>query len=252
MKALYLSRLHLTLHLFVFSVASSIACSCVWNVPDHFCRSVRVTDHIMMAVVVEIPHTYSMDVNVIEDINLTSNSDTISVLGQDGLNCGENIGNFEIGDTVILALSNGSTQDAQDGNSFEWSIGACGLYYLKYSNGVVEGDIDFGVASQSYENFKSGIMNCAELSSSTTDYLNKDDLRLLPNPANNFLDIFIENSNGSEYTFDILDISGTIVSSDILVKGLYRRVDLTAMSSGMYFLRTRSTLKVVTARFIKI
>ena len=252
MQSSIFNRISLCVYLSVATIASSIACSCGWNTPEHFCRSINETEHVVLAVVLDAPEWYYMEVDVIEDINLVTGADTISILGQDGLNCGANIGNFEIGDTVILALYNGYTEDANDGNSFDWSLGGCGLHFLKYSNGIIQGNIDFGMVSQPYEDFKSGILNCAELSSSTKDNLNKADLFLMPNPVSNRLDIFIENSNDSEYNFDILDISGKVVYPNIYIQGALKSVDLSDLDSGIYFLRTRSTLDVVSKKFIKI
>lgn len=252
MNVLYLFRLRLCIYLSMITIATTVACSCAWVTPEHFCRSILETNYVILGVVLEKSQWYSMEVQVLEDIHLQSDEDTISILGQDGFNCGEWLEDFLVGDTLILGLGRGTFYEIETNEQYEWFLGNCGLYYLRYSNGIVEGGIDFEAQSQSYEDFKSGIMNCINLSSSTKDYLDNEDIALLPNPTNGHLDILIENSNRIEYTFDIIDITGKVVLPSILVQDLRTSIDLTDLNSGVYFLRSRNTLKVVTERFVKI
>ena len=205
MKALCFFRFRLCVFLSIITLATTVACSCAWVTPEHFCRSILETNHVMLGVVLEKSQWYSMDVQVIEDIHLQSDEDTISILGQDGFNCGEWLEKFEIGDTLILALYNDQFYDAVDNNPFGWHLGNCGLFYLRYSNGMVEGEIDFGIMSKPYEDFKSNILSCLDLSSSTSNYLKKKELIINPNPSFDFIEVNVDDANTDEYTYEIID-----------------------------------------------
>lgn len=252
MKNFLFLKFSFTASLILGSMAISHACSCSWPTPDHFCRSVNENNHIVLAVVTDIPHSYSMDVDIVENIHLSAGLDTISILGQDGLNCGEGIGNFAIGDSVILALFNGVTQDAQDGNNFNWSISGCGLHYLRYSNGMVVGGIDYEEDSTSFQIFSEGIMDCIELSSATNEDFIEENVIISPNPTSDYLNINIESASGVEYYFDIIDVSGNIIQANIFLNTSNKRVDLSHIASGVYFLRSKNTSEMVSKKFVKI
>lgn len=254
MKALYLFRLRLGIYLSIITLATTVACSCAWVTPEHFCRSILETNHVILGVVVEKPQWYSMDVQVIEDIHLQSDVDTISILGKDGFNCGEWLEKFEIGDTLILALYDGEFYDAVDNSPFGWHLGNCGLFYLRYSNGMVEGAINFGEEAQMYDDFKSDIMTCIDLTSSTDIFEDKFYLQVQvrPNPTADYIDIIIDGSNTIAFSFDVLDLSGNVIRSNIIITDKNKRIDLTNVDPGIYFLRSKNTSENITKKFIKI
>ena len=252
MKALFFFRFNLCVYLFVITLSTSVACSCGWITPEHFCRSASETNHIVLGVVVESQQWYSMDIEVIEEIHLQSNADTLSILGQDGLNCGEWLENFSIGDTLVLALYRGDFFDAVDNNPFEWHLGNCGLFYLRYNNGRVEGGIDFGEESQVYEDFKSNVISCIDLTSAANDFQDKVSLQVLPIPTTGYVDVIVDGSNANTYSFDLLDIAGNVLLLDIIITDANKSIDLTNVDSGIYFLRSKNTSNVTIKRIIKI
>ena len=252
MKNLLLFKTILCVCVTFFSNVSLLACSCAWDVPDHFCRSVSESNHIVLAVVTEKPEWYAMDVKIIDNLNLQTDSDTITVLGQDGFNCGEWLEDFLIGDTLILAVDNGEFYEVMTNDTYNWFLGNCGLYYLRYTDGMVLGDVDFGEELISYLDFSEGIENCMDLSSSTDDHLAEIELNISPNPALNYIDVNFENDRGVEYLFDILDVSGRVLKKDIIVNASDHRISLDDISPGVYFLRSRNTSELVAKKFIKI
>ena len=253
MKNSLFFNLCLSISLVLLSVAISLACSCVWPIPaEHFCRSVNESDHIVLAVVTAKSEEYEMEVKVIDNLNLQTSEDTISILGQDGFNCGEWLNDFLIGDTLVLGLQNGQFFEISTNVSYDWFISICGLHYLRYSNGMVLGEIDFGEDSISYEIFADEILDCMELSSSIDDGIIESELTLSPNPTSDYLNININFNQRVEYYFEILDISGTTIRRDIKIDAANNRIDVSYMSTGVYFLRSRNTPEVATKKFIKI
>lgn len=254
MKSSTIIKVMGSLSLLFLSITISIACSCVWPfpTPQHFCRSVNENSNIILAEVVEKPEWFAMEVKVIEDINLETGTDTITVLGQDGFNCGEWLEDFLVGDTLVLAVSNGEYFEVSTNQTYHWFLNICGLHYLRYSNGIVTGDIDFDESSISYEEFSEDIMNCIDLSSSTDEYLSEGDLIISPNPAFDYIDLYFENFQSVDYLFDIVDISGQVIKSNVKVDAPISRVELNDMNPGVYFLRSKNSEKLITKKFIKI
>lgn len=252
MNSSFVLKFSFSVSLIVMSMTISFACSCIWEVPEHFCRTVDENDHIVLAVVTAKPEWFAMDVEVLDNLNLQTNSDTITVLGQDGFNCGEWLEDFIIGDTLVLGIRNGEFYESSGNYAYSWFIGFCGLNYLRYSNGTVVGNVDFDTDSISLERFIDSIMDCIELSSSTDDYELEKDILLSPNPTSDYLNIYIESVSRVEYYFDIIDISGKVVQKDIMMNTSNKIIDINNISSGVYFLRSKNTTEIITKKFIKI
>lgn len=47
MKALFLFRLRLGIYLSIITLATTVGCSCAWVTPEHFCRSILETNHVI-------------------------------------------------------------------------------------------------------------------------------------------------------------------------------------------------------------
>jgi hypothetical protein len=119
-------------------------------------------EHVALVKVVSHDNLF-MDVVVLDEIRHTFSEDTITIIGQDGLNCSEYLNIFEVSDTLILGL-----QDFGMGDTMNLSY--CGRYYLFYNNGHVQGNINPIVTSQSYIEFTTNFDACTILS------VNEDEL----------------------------------------------------------------------------
>lgn len=144
------------------------SCSCEYVI-EEFCPTVQTGNHIVLGVITELEAT-NMEVTILEDIYKETTTETLDVLGQDGLNCGASL-NFAVGDTMVFSLYNYSIEDAQSGELYSWFIEGCGNSYLTYSDGHVLGSVDIGVDDMPYDEFLENIEECVGVSYS--DYINE-------------------------------------------------------------------------------
>lgn len=147
------------------SFVSVFACSCAWEIPEHFCRTVQESDYNVLAVVTEKTEWLTMDIKVLDIINQNVEDENITVLGRDGFNYSVWLeDDFIVGDTMIISLLTGEFGNAENDSTHIWFIYFCGL---NYSNGMVTGNIDFDISEQPHDDFKDEIPNCIDLSSLT-------------------------------------------------------------------------------------
>jgi hypothetical protein len=132
----------------------AFGCSC-WG-PDNFCQSIRYNEHVALVKVVSHQGDF-MNVEIIESIRNSFANSTVTVVGQDGFNCSEWLGDFEINDTLILGLGEVGSQDTMN-------LSLCGRYYLRYENGNVTGNITPSLNTQSSSEFVTNFGTCATLS----------------------------------------------------------------------------------------
>lgn len=151
--------------IYVLLTKTVFCCSC--DIIPIFCHSVTDSSRIILAEVKSFspPNPFGftefMAVNIIENIQNNISGASVTVSGQDGVNCLEWLNNFAIGDTLVLAL-----HQSYSGN---WALYGCGLYHLDYSNGNVSADsignlnglIDNQTTTMSYQAFKNDISTCA-------------------------------------------------------------------------------------------
>jgi len=144
------------------------SCSCGYLI-DEFCPTIQDENYIVLAVITEL-ETTNMEVQVLEDIHKETPTETLAILGQDGLNCGASL-SFAVGDTMVLSLYHYQIQDAQSGELYSWYLEGCGKSYLTYSDGLLTGGVDLGVNQIPYAEFLTDLDDCIEVS--YQDYLNE-------------------------------------------------------------------------------
>jgi len=74
---------------------SSHSCTCS-NTPASFCAASDTSEIIIQGVVIGEPKDYFVEIKILENIHKEINADTIHVLGQDGLNCGQDLDIFRM------------------------------------------------------------------------------------------------------------------------------------------------------------
>ncbi len=82
------------------------------------------------------------------------------------------------------------------------------------------------------------------------DYLSENDLTIYPNPAENVLNIFLNNTKFEVTSLAIFDIEGRFVKSQI-VSGNQFQINVQGLTSGNYFIRLSDGTQSYTTRFIK-
>lgn len=150
-----------TFLLFLVGIASLLysqvsACDCAPS-PDNFCQSIRYNEHVALVKVVSKQGSF-MNVEILESIRNTFSTSTITVIGQDGLNCSEWLETFEVSDTLVLGLGDFGLTDT-------FNLSLCGRYYLFYENGNVTGNITPSISLQPYTDFRDNFGECATLAS---------------------------------------------------------------------------------------
>jgi hypothetical protein len=245
----------------------ALACSCFY-LSDYFCVTLSEgsvfggTPHITFGRVlnkyVAGPNQAPlMDIEIVEWLKTEDPSpDTISVLGQDGLNCNESLSYFAVGDTVILALGYyGDGWHPIDISPHRiYNLSGCGRYFLHYTDGYVTGPIRPGVSDEPFADFKSGLETCILLTD--TEEIPEEDVlvSLYPNPANDQLNLKIGSRIGAPDRLYFLNAYGQTISLKATRSedGLITGVDVSALSPGLYFVvleygnsrRTKKWIKV--------
>ncbi len=102
---------------------------------------------------------------------------------------------------------------------------------------------------QDFESMKDGSFACGFLSSVESDAPEQDFLKLIPNPAAEFLDITL--SEALDGTMSIHTMQGTLVESIELKEASNIRLDLSAYASANYLVTVISEIGVFSQRFTK-
>jgi hypothetical protein len=150
----------------------------------------------------------------------TQIGDTIFVIGEDGINCGEMLNRFSSGDTLFLALSDGYYENFEK-DTFYLKGGTCGYYYLKIENGQNSGL----TTSEIKEKIKSKITGITEIELERK-------LRIYPNPTTDILTL--ESENDLIMDIKIYDISGHLIYRIENVNNLTTNVDMSSFKTGLY------------------
>ena len=237
-RNLFFSVIFLTT-IYSFKITNSCTCGPYNHI---FCEVVRSYHHVAVVEITEEISYSTKRANVISNLNLEIPIEEIIILGQDGVNCGENMELFEIGDTLILGLFLY--------NDSIYYLDGCGRHYLKLSNNKVTGGIYQGIEEISYENFVDGLNECLVL----VDVLETEKLEnieVFPNPTRNKL--IIGKTNVGIDAISILNSKGELLleQSNQLIK---ERIilDIETLHPGIYFVRILTERGLIVKRFVKI
>ncbi|MBK7095069.1 MAG: T9SS type A sorting domain-containing protein [Saprospiraceae bacterium] len=162
---------------------------------------------------------YFVLIDTIGDFN-TQIGDTIYVIGEDGINCGEMLNKFSSGDTLFLALSDGYYENFEK-DTFYLKGGTCGYYYLKITDGQNSGLS----ISEIKDKIKSKITGISEI------YIEKR-LTIFPNPTTDLLTL--ESENDLILNIKIYDIAGHLIYSTGKVNNLKTNIDISDFKTGLY------------------
>lgn len=242
-------KLLMVLVCLILKPVSLFSCFCYPSTAS-FCESVNENNHIVEVVVIDKPESYNLEVKILSEIALTIIEDTILILGQDGFNCGENMGLFEIGDTLIFGLLNMEIQDVNIQETYNWYLDGCLLNYLRVENGLITGKIREDLFSSSIEDFNNSIDDCLAIEIDV-GVINIEDsnIRIYPNPIIDefFIDL---STNTIAESIEIYDINGKKVLNERndLENG---KINLVGIPSGLYFLKIYSDGRLAIKRIVK-
>lgn len=217
------------------------ACSC--GAPVTFCEgSSQTYSNIGLFKIISFSSNSTfMDVVLLDSIYGDFPSDTITVVGQDGLNCNATLNFFNVGDSLVLNLF---TRD--DSMNSTMDLIACFFSSLTYSNDVVTGMIEPGVQTKSYQDFKKDIDNC--LLMVNTQQIEGETWIIYPNPVHDFFEIKTDNF--------ILDISIFNTSGQVVMNlsGINERNKIVAVSElerGVYIIRVYTEGGILMKKILK-
>jgi len=227
------------------------ACECAEQ-PPYFCVPFKEMHHIFLVVVTNTLDWHNLEVKIIDNVQNSTTEDTLKILGHDGVNCGQEMSIFNLSDTLVLAIFNFETRDAELGELYDWSLSGCGRSYLYYSNNFVEGPIDETHNSQNYQAFKDNIVSCIPIPVSSYEIEKESiQLRVYPNPVSEYL--FINLNGILEAQLDILNSKGQIVRSDLNFKpGNQQLIIDDLQNNQLYFMRVKTETGMIVLKFFKI
>lgn len=209
---------------------SLTSCSCFPHIDD-FCGIVTESNYVVLAEIIDSISFETREVRLIENLNLEIERDTFVLLGQDGLNCGEWLELFSIGDTLVLALE-------QEADSLYYIEGFCGRHYLDYSGGNLDGEIYPNEETMSFQMFKQNLQECLDHLTGISEFeQNNRLLSAYPNPVSGNLQLRLVDGLIDE--FELFSISGECIIRKTDIKNPGFTYDFSSHGSGAYFLRVR-------------
>ena len=165
--------------------------------------------------------------------------DSMIVLGENGINCGQMLHLFEPGDTFFLALNKGNNQNfAQD--TFYLKGGACGNYYEQIENG--SGALN-GLTIVQIMAVIDSIINPVSLIESELS------IQIFPNPAKQLL--HVESKNSMIESIDIFDMNGRILSRSDAIASQNKVLFISHLKPGIYALRVKTNQGLYVHKWIK-
>lgn len=242
--------LKLILSLFILLIISQnsiYACSCS-HYEAVFCRNVHEGHKIVRGVVTDQPDVHLMEFSILENINNEIVEDTILVLGQDGVNCGEYLEQFAVNDTLILALNTWEI----NGTEFWHLMGLCGLHFLRFENGLVSGQITDDFTSQDLQGFKDNLLSCIDMEVPVLEVdKNELEINVFPNPVSGNFQIGAFQPQINAY--DIYNSGGTLIASKIFDQP-EEKIDIYSgdLGQGIYYIRIRTAKGIITRKILKI
>lgn len=227
----------------------SEACSCFY-ISDYFCPTVShvlgegwALDHVIRGTV-ESKSGYYMDVVIKDNIlGEIEQGDTITILGQDGLNCNEFLGWFEPGMDVILALNYSGWEPGV------YDLSGCGKFFLFVENEMVTGNIAQDQSPIGYEEFRNTFEgHCAGITSAGEA---PGALRpvVFPNPTADVVNIS-NLSPDSQHLISFFDLSGKLLREEIAGGAGNYQVNTGNLPAGIYILRIRSAAVVFSQKIV--
>lgn len=233
--------LSLTLLFLLFAHSFLPACSCGPYVPI-FCEAVR--DRYQVAVV-EITETLSPSLkkaSIINDLSKKIIRDTVYIIGQDGLNCGEDMNLFSVGDTLLMGLTEWD-------NDSTYILGGCGRTYLEFARDSVFGPIYQHVNKLSLPEFAEGLESCLLLVDTANPDLLPSQLRLFPNPSRG--SFTLESKGKAIKNIAVFSTSGQLLIEEKMPAATQiHQMDLSLLPPGVYITRILTGPGFITKRVV--
>lgn len=174
--------------------------------------------------------------DTIGDFN-TPIGDTLVIIGEDGINCGEMLNRFSYGDTLFLSLSDGYYESFEK-DTFYLKGGACGVHFLRILNGQHNG--------LTIEEIKQKIR--ANITGINETFASRK-ISIFPNPAEDYL--IVQSAEEPISFIQIYDVSGRMVKWVSKTDAPSINVSLIGLKPGVYNIAIQTYSGTVLYKFIK-
>lgn len=235
----------------LFWQQSITACSCIGPYDVDFCGNVDTAYHHVGFVVLIDSIDYPLRrAVVVHNVNPSKPflTDTIIVVGADGVNCNADLTGFKLGDTTLMALYYGDYVAQTEPGEY-YHLDGCDLHYIKMQNNLLEIPLADTLA---YEEFLADPLSCLTrepmIDTGTEDFTPIEaSITLAPNPT---MDGRINITSSSETAIlgvTFFDAHGRRIRA---VNNGQQSYQLGALPSGLYFVRVQTERGVVTKRLM--
>lgn len=181
-----------------------------------------------------------MEVVLLDSIYGNFEKDTLTVRGQDGLNCNAGLWALTNYDTLVLNIFS----DWGYGDTV--GISGCFPSALEYQNGIIYGNIEPGVQSKKMTDFKEDLQTC--LLMVNTESIIQKPIKIQPNPAFAFIEI---QSEVPILNLQMVDLSGRIIMNLQGIHERQKRIEVNHLTNGIYIVRIQNENGIVLQRFVK-
>ncbi|PHI20568.1 hypothetical protein CEQ90_07400 [Lewinellaceae bacterium SD302] len=263
----FYSRLFLLIGLVSLSGFSAVqACTCS-SFSNTFCGMYGPDTRVYRASIIEyvdIPisgnwSTPTLQVEIIDILNGPDDlgTDTLTLVGQDGLNCATNLPLEYEGEIIFLAnyvFFDGYWNN--DAIELCVELSGCGPSYLNVIDeeihGPIGGNMNSGISLIDFINNLGELGDCALSVDVADPQLTAEDFEAYPNPANSrvYIDM-INNTSFTELNVSLINTTGKTVRRQSFA-GSERLVDIDVanLPSGIYFLRLTTDQGEITKRIV--
>ena len=242
------------LSIFIVVAVSNIGISCSCFISTPFFNNIHVRDHRQNCIVVldslaNYPEDkedllgqtgYFTIIDTLSEMNV-SLGQSILVFGQDGVNCGESINQFTVGDTLLLSLIPISNEDNDKIQVDTFYLDGCGVFYLPLS-GTEYADWTSEELRQSISEI---MVSTSTEESSLAKYVS-----VFPNPSTQ--NIFIQTQELPIQNIQVYNSVGAVV---LKLKGLEtnnQAVVISQLDKGFYILEINTLEGTAYKKILKI
>jgi len=244
---LYL-RLSFVFLCLISCIHTAYSCTCVYA-PISFCAAADTSDIIIQAVVTGKPSNDFVEIKILENIHKEINADTILVLGQDGINCGQVLDIFNIGDTVIYSLYFDGLEDSENDETYFWYLDGCDVNYLRYEKDYVFGDLNATENAMSLTDFRHEILNCIDFNVSINDINDFSAIDVFPIPTHDV--ITIDSSKDIIEDIKVFNLSGLLLYQENDIRTSHFEIKTSHLKSGIYVLKIKTSQSMSTHKIVR-
>lgn len=230
----------LVLASFFLFLPKSRACNCGPPI-ETFCESIESNTIVVQAIITDSIANYLREIAILQNLNIGIAEEKVTLIGQDGLNCGEDLRLFAIGDTLVLGLY--FEEMEQDTG---YILYGCNKNFLRYSEGMVVGGVSREIESQPYDVFIDNLQTCLDLVNAKESALSP--LHIYPNPVTDLLRI--DNLGAQRHTIELFSLDGRQVYRKTDLQQYHHELTVSNLQAGIYLLRITNADATYTAKIM--